>query len=184
MVPAAAPRHLTLVLLVLSALALGCTSKSDASLRALETRVVRLEQAAASGGAATAVGKVVTFKEFGFSLPLPEGAEVKSGGLSGGKPGKDEGQLSAVAGGVTMAMVWTKQVIPPNAAMYWSCFPMGSLRRSISIAHACSANSWGCTRFLRHVCSALRSAVVKLPDDPSPVPAGMSAMHFSVARLT
>lgn len=117
MMPAATPRHLTLVLFALCALALACTSKSDASLRALETRVVRLEQAGSGGGAATAVGKVVTFKEFGFSLPLPEGAEVKSGGLSGGRPGKDEGQMSAVAGGVTMAMVWTKQAIPPKDAV-------------------------------------------------------------------
>ena len=41
---------------------------------------------------------------------------------------------------------------------------------------ACSASSRGWTRFFWCVCSALSSAVVKLPEEPSPVPAGMSAM--------
>ena len=41
---------------------------------------------------------------------------------------------------------------------------------------ACSASSRGWMRFFWCACSAFSSAVVKLPDDPSPVPAGMSAM--------
>ena len=70
-----------------------------------------------------------------------------------------------------------KQVMPPNAAMYWSCLPIGSrstvdldvagllgqLARMDQMLRACAC---------RAPCS---SAVVKLPDEPSPVPAGMSA---------
>ena len=68
-----------------------------------------------------------------------------------------------------------KQVMPPNAAMYWSCLPIGSPSRSISMWQACSASSRGWTMLRAWACRARSSAVVKLPDEPSPVPAGISA---------
>ena len=40
----------------------------------------------------------------------------------------------------------------------------------------------GCTRFFMWACSALSRAVVKLPDEPRPVPAGMSAMLVISSR--
>ena len=43
------------------------------------------------------------------------------------------------------------------------------------MSQASSASSCGCSSRRRCAYSALRSAVVKLPDDPSPVPEGMSA---------
>ena len=68
--------------------------------------------------------------------------------------------------------------MPPKAAMYWSCLPIGSRSRSISMWQACSASSLR----MNEVAADARaerlaaSAVVKLPDEPRPVPAGMSAM--------
>lgn len=113
------PRLLPCLLLLSSfaALIIGCGSKDDARVTDLETRVARLEANTSSGAAAAPVGKTVAYKEFGFTLPIPEGVEVKSGGLGGAKPSRDEGQLSAVAGGVTMAMIWTKQEIPAKDAV-------------------------------------------------------------------
>src|ERR1035437_1768282 len=63
---------------------------------------------------------------------------------------------------------------PQKKEMYWSCLPTGSPRMSISMRQACSANSWRGTNSLFSVCSARNSATVKLPLDPSPVPAGIS----------
>ena len=37
----------------------------------------------------------------------------------------------------------SKQVMPPKAAMYWSCLPIGSPSRLSSMSHACSASSAG-----------------------------------------
>ena len=67
--------------------------------------------------------------------------------------------------------------------MYWSCLPIGSPSRSISMWQACSASSSGWTRWRLWACSVFSSAVVKLPEEPSPVPAGMSAMEVSSSRL-
>jgi hypothetical protein len=41
---------------------------------------------------------------------------------------------------------------------------------------ACSASSWRGIGFFFQACSARSRATVKLPDDPRPVPAGMSDM--------
>ena len=60
--------------------------------------------------------------------------------------------------------------------MNWSCLPTGSRSRSISIWQACSASACGLMTLRWRVCNARSSAVVKLPDEPRPVPAGMSAM--------
>ena len=98
---------------------IACQSdNNDARIRDLETRVGRLESGAGSAAAAaTPLGKTVAFKDFGFTLPVPDGVAVKSAGLGGGQAGREEGQLSAVAGGVTMALIWTKQSIPPKDAV-------------------------------------------------------------------
>ena len=52
---------------------------------------------------------------------------------------------------------------------------MGSFSRLISISQARLARSAGWSRRRRCAYKAFNSAVVKLPEDPRPVPAGMSA---------
>ena len=63
--------------------------------------------------------------------------------------------------------------------MYWSCFPIGSRSLFSSMSQACSASSLGEMLFLLCVCRHFSSAVVKLPEEPSPVPPGMSAIAVS-----
>lgn len=76
----------------------------------------------------------------------------------------------------TLPSRWnSKQVMPPNAAMYWSCFPAGLPSSTISTCEASSARSPAvtCSRF--HAYTAFSRPTVNAPDEPSPVPAGMSA---------
>ncbi|TAK74709.1 MAG: hypothetical protein EPO16_10325 [Dehalococcoidia bacterium] len=114
-----ARRALLLVLGVAAVALSACGSKDDDRIADLEGRVDRLEAAAKVSASAspTPVGKTTTYKEFGFSLPVPEGVEVKSAGLGTAKASKDEGQLTMSAGGVTMALIWTKQTIAPKDAV-------------------------------------------------------------------
>ena len=71
----------------------------------------------------------------------------------------------------------SKQVMPPKAAMYWSCLPIGS-PSSVDLDVAGLLGQLArVDDVLAVACAApCSSAVVKLPDEPSPVPAGMSAM--------
>ena len=78
-------------------------------LRDLEARVQRLESSELNPAADAA--QVVTFSDFGFTLPLPDGADMNSSGLAGGPAGREEGQLVVVAGGVRMTLTWRKQYV-------------------------------------------------------------------------
>lgn len=113
-------RQALLLGLCAAAVALSaCGSKDDDRIANLEGRIDRLEAAAkvSAGASSTPIGKTITYKEFGFSLPVPEGVDVKPAGLGAAKASKDEGQLTVSAGGVTMALIWTKQTIAPKDAV-------------------------------------------------------------------
>ncbi len=56
----------------------------------------------------------------------------------------------------------------PKAAMYWSCLPTGSAKRSISMWQASSAKRADDTKLRLYVYSALSRATVKLLEEPSP----------------
>ena len=67
--------------------------------------------------------------------------------------------------------------MPPKAAMYWSCLPIGSLQQvDLDVAGLLGQLLRVDQVLLVARAAPCSSAVVKLPDDPSPVPAGMSAM--------
>ena len=66
-------------------------------------------------------------------------------------------------------------LIPPQEEIYWSCLPMGSLRMSISISHAFSASWSGVSLVQLMYDIPFIRAVVKEPEEPNPVPAGISA---------
>ena len=74
-------------------------------------------------------------------------------------------------------------VTPPNAAMYWSCLPMGSLSMSISIV----ARLFG-ELLARYELALVRvervsSATVNVLDEPSPQLAGTSATRDELDAL-
>ena len=71
-----------------------------------------------------------------------------------------------------------KMFSPPYAAAYWSCFPIGSFRISISISHAPLASSSAdlyCLLMANKLCNR---PTVNDDDEPMPVPAGMSAIEL------
>lgn len=115
----AAGRTAAVTIFATGMLLAACSSADARRIADLEARVGRLEATTATRTLSQPgpVGKSVVFNEFGFSLPVPEGTEVRSAGLSGAKASKDEGQLTAVAGGVTMALIWTKQTVAPKDAV-------------------------------------------------------------------
>ena len=77
---------------------------------------------------------------------------------------------------VTVSSSWKVYAqMPPWAATYWSCLPEGSPRTSISMWHAASAIVPGVLAMRPARLSAFIRQTVNEPDDPSPVPAGMSA---------
>ena len=63
-------------------------------------------------------------------------------------------------------------VMPPYAAMYWSCLPIGSLRMSISMWQASSRQLLGGDELALEACSAFSSATVKVLDEPRPAVRG------------
>ena len=68
--------------------------------------------------------------------------------------------------------------------MYWSCLPIGSLEQvDLDLARLLGQLARMDQVLAVDVCSALSRAVVKLPDEPSPVPAGMSAMLVISRRV-
>ena len=67
--------------------------------------------------------------------------------------------------------------MPPNAAMYWSCLPTVRPSRSISISQASRPRSAAETWLRCMACTALSSPTVNEPDEPRPVPEGMSAVR-------
>jgi hypothetical protein len=71
----------------------------------------------------------------------------------------------------------SKRVIPPNAAMYWSCLPTVRPSRSISISQASRPRSDAETWLRCMAWTALSSPTVNEPDEPRPVPEGMSAVE-------
>ena len=77
----------------------------------------------------------------------------------------------------------SRTVKPPNAAMYWSCFPIPFPSTSSSRWHASSASAAAVTGVPRYRCSARRSPTRYALDEPSPVPAGRSAIdEISIFR--
>ena len=107
---------LSTLMLALFGLALlgGCSSDGPAlkkDLAALQQQVDKLQELVAP----TPV-KLATYKEYGFTLPLPPG--VQTAGLSGNeKASNDQGQLTSFGGGVGMVLIWTKQKMEPAQAV-------------------------------------------------------------------
>ena len=66
--------------------------------------------------------------------------------------------------------------MPPNAAAYWSCLPTERCNRSISISHASRASSSALAWSRRKACTAFSRPTVNEPEEPNPVPDGMSAV--------
>ena len=51
---------------------------------------------------------VVTYKDYGFGLPMPQSVKVTAAGLNGKDANKDSGSVVASSGGTSLLLVWTK----------------------------------------------------------------------------
>ena len=108
----------TLILALLGLTLLGgCSVFEDSALKKdvaeLRQQVDKLQELISP-----APVKLEAYKEYGFTLPLPQGGAVQTAGISGNaNASKDQGQLTAFAGGVGMVLIWTKQTIEPTQAV-------------------------------------------------------------------
>lgn len=105
----------------------GCTDTSalEARVKALEEKSAKVEQAAAPKTTAAApaapaapAGPVIgEYKDYGFSLPVPQGVQVKAAGIGTAAASKPEGQITATAGKTSMVLVWTSAKATPEASV-------------------------------------------------------------------
>ena len=68
------------------------------------------------------------------------------------------------------------KLIPPNAAAYWSCLPIGSPSRSISIVQASAASTSFATNRPAWAWRPFSKATQNELEEPRPVPLGRSAI--------
>ncbi|RLT41500.1 MAG: hypothetical protein DWI58_08540 [Chloroflexi bacterium] len=108
---------ISVALMLLSLVVLtGCSNKEDSALKKdvsdLKESVAKLQAAIAP----TPV-KLAVYKQYGFTLPLPDGLVPQTAGIGSASPSNDQGQLTSSVGGVSMVLIWTKQKMEPAEAV-------------------------------------------------------------------
>jgi outer membrane murein-binding lipoprotein Lpp len=97
--------------LTLSACGSADTTGLEADVQSLRDDVLELRQQVEALQAGTTTEApataIMTFTDYGFTLPVPEGLELQVAGIGGAEASADAGQLTASAGGVTMVLIWT-----------------------------------------------------------------------------
>ena len=104
------------VMLLGSVVLTGCSVMGDTALKKdvsdLKESVAKLQAVIAP----TPV-KLAVYKQYGFTLPLPDGLVPQTAGIGSASPSNDQGQLTSSVGGVSMVLIWTKQKMEPAEAV-------------------------------------------------------------------
>lgn len=81
-----------------------------------ETLEARVDELAGLLATPTPVS-VLTYSDYGFSIPIPESVEVRTAGLTTDSPSSEAGTLAASAGGTAVLLLWSSDGLNSSEAV-------------------------------------------------------------------